>query len=765
MIDSWRFAGASRSADTSGETPTGISAFSTLELRALLRTTSESVLVVDDTGQVIKAAAGESTQWVANQLLGKRLDEALDETSSRAFYEALLVSRRYQRTETVTFSLHHEDRQHSFVATAYPLEQGAVLCAVRDITRQHAVDTALATRFEIERLLGRCSYRFINIHPDRIDLAIDQTLGDLGIYCGVDRAYIYQQTEQTLSNTHGWRRSGLKEEQPAYGRRLHAGQLPWLARQLYSQELVTVDSLDQLPQEALLERNRLQRAGVNALVAVPIIYSGDVRGFLAVDRGADQPRWSREQLHLLRSAGEIFASALQRKQSERRIFRLAYYDRLTGLPNRQLLRRRVGQLCQSMDQAFAVVLLDLNDAGMINDLLGHDVGDLLLKTISSRLEAFLPHGHPLARWGGDEFIFTLPLSAGDIGEQVTRQVDRLRDLLGKTVRVAGHELRVSASIGVACHPEHGGDVDSLVRYAEMALRQAKQQNRNGLVLYDQGLQQRAASRSRLENRLRQAVERKAFRLNYQPMVCMHDGALVAAEALVRWNDEELGRIPPDDFIGLAEETGLIVPLGEWVLEQTCWDLGAWQREGLTLPRISVNVSGHQLLDDRFPKTLESLLRRYRLPGHALELEITESTLMEREKGCLPLLQRLRELGISIAVDDFGTGYSSLSKIKHMPVNILKIDRSFIQDIFTDDNDKAIVIAIVAMAHQLNLRVVAEGVETEEQLAFLRETGCDLVQGFLIGRPCSTQHLRELLLRGQALLSDQRSMLFDQRPLF
>ncbi|MCH8504470.1 MAG: diguanylate cyclase [Ectothiorhodospiraceae bacterium] len=444
MIDSWRFAGADRSADTTGEASTGVSAFSTLELRALLRTTSESVLVVDDTGLVVKAAASEATQWVANALLGKRLDEALDETSSRAFYEALLVSRRYQRTETVTFTLSRDGQQHSFVATAYPLEQGAVLCSVRDITRQHAVDTALATRFEIERLLGRCSYRFINIHPDRIDLAIDQTLGDLGIYCGVDRAYIYQQAEQTLTNSHGWRRSGLSSEQPAHGQRLHAGQLPWLARQLYSQELVTVDSLDQLPQEALLERTRLQQAGVSSLVVVPIIYSGDVRGFLGVDRGPGHDRWTREQLHLLRSAGEIFASALQRKQSERRIFRLAYYDRLTGLPNRQLLRRRVGQLCQSMNQPFALLLLDLNDAGMLNYLLGHDVGDLLLKTVSARLEACLPHGHPLARWGGDEFIFTIPLNAGDIDEQVHRQVDRLRDLRGKPVRVAGHELRVAA---------------------------------------------------------------------------------------------------------------------------------------------------------------------------------------------------------------------------------------------------------------------------------------------------------------------------------
>lgn len=746
MTDGWRHDGADRVADSADDYVVGALDLSPSECHALLRATTDCVLVIDSSGQVVKVSAPGPYVWLAEALQAQGIAAMLTPASARAFWHAANLSREHARAEGVVLSLSRGGEHYNLNARLHPTEEGRLLCTIRDVGRQQTSDRMLTTRFEIERLLSQASYRFINIHPDRIDTAIDQTLADLGTYSGADRVYVYQLRNRMLGNTHGWGRTGLQAREPAFGRQPYRSEIPWLIRELYHLEVVAVEDAGKLPAEAHRERARLLQAGVSSMMAVPIIYSGTLQGFIGVESISDSHTWSQDGVRLLRGAGDIFASALQRKRSEHRIFRLAYYDRLTGLPNRQLLRRHVARLCERGD-TFSLVLIDLNDAGTINDLLGHDVGDLLLKAVSARLRSSLPDGNVLARWGGDEFMLTLPLGSLDEKEMLLEQAAALQTMLAEPVQVAGHELRISCSVGIASHPRHGLDVNRLLQHAELALRQAKQ-SLDGLVLYNQGLQRRAATRKRLETRLRAAVEQHRFTLCYQPMVDAVSGRLHGAEALLRWDDEELGSIPPNEFIGLAEETGLIIPLGEWLLEEVCRDLVSWRRAGLEMPHISVNVSGHQLLDERLSILLEGLLRRHRLPGTSLELEITESTLMEGEK--CELLQHLRRLGISVAVDDFGTGYSSLSKIKHMPVNILKIDRSFIEDIFVDRNDRAIVIAILAMAHQLNLRVVAEGVETQEQLAFLRESGCDLLQGFLLAQPLDPAAFAALLRNGLTL---------------
>ncbi len=745
MNDGSRQPGADRNVDQTGGQLAGRGTLSPIELDTVLRTVSDCVVILDGSGHVHRVVSPGQSPAVLDALQTGGIVPLLTPTSARAFWHAAGRARERGRPETVELS-GSQGSPRVLSARLQPTGDGRLICALRDVPPAQAGQQALDARFEIHRMLNQASYRFINIHPDRIDTAIDQTLADLGSYTGADRVYVYQLRNRLLTNTHGWCRNGQEARVPAFGRRPYRSEIPWLIRSLYDLELVSIEDTSGLPAEAHRERGNLLQAGVSSMLAVPIIYSGTLQGFIGVESIADRHAWSDEGEQLLRGAGDIFASALQRKRSEQRIFQLAYYDRLTGLPNRQLLRRHVARLCERGD-TFSLLLIDLRDAGTINDLLGHDVGDLLLKAVSARLRSRLPGGNVLARWGGDEFMLTLPLGTLDEKDVLLHQAGELQSMLAEPLRVAGHELRISCSVGIASHPRHGLDVDSLLRHAELALRQAKL-SLDGLMLYNQGLQRRAASRKRLETRLRAAVDASSFSLCYQPMVDAVSGELHGAEALMRWKDSELGQIPPDEFIALAEETGLIIPMGEWLLERVCSDLAMWRQAGLQLPRISVNVSGHQLLDERLATLLENLLQRHGLPGASLELEITESTLMEGEK--CKLLQHLRRLGISVAVDDFGTGYSSLSKIKHMPVNILKIDRSFIEDLFIDRNDRAIVIAILAMAHQLNLRVVAEGVETEQQLAFLRESGCDLIQGFLLAHPLDPDGFANLLRTGLAL---------------
>ncbi|MCC5859873.1 MAG: EAL domain-containing protein [Ectothiorhodospiraceae bacterium] len=746
MTDGWRSSGADRGTISTDAPSAGHTRLSPTELDALLDTVGDCIFIIDAADQITRVLATGNDPSLGETIQARGLDPLLTPSGSQALREAAARSREHGQAERLHLQAVHTGRPVTLDARIRPTADNCLLCAVRALASPPADNHGLAARVEIERLLSQASYRFINLHPDRIDSAIDQTLADLGGYAGADRTYVYQLRNRLLGNTHGWCRPGITVREPAFGRQPYRSEIPWLIRSLYERDTVAIEDAAGLPAEAHRERSSLLRAGVVSMLAVPIIYSGTLQGFIGIERLAGHRSRLDDGERLLQGAGEIFASALQRKRSEQRIFRLAYYDRLTGLPNRQLLRRHIAGLCEQ-GSIFSLLLIDLNDAGTINDLLGHDVGDLLLKAVSARLRSWLPEGSILARWGGDEFMLSLPLCPRDETEAIMEQAAALQGMLSEPLRVAGHELRVTCSIGVANHPRHGPDVDSLLQRAELALRQAKR-SLSGLMLYNQGLQRRAATRKRLETRLRAAVEACSFSLCYQPMVDAGTGQLHGAEALLRWEDAELGVIPPDAFISLAEETGLIIPIGEWLLEQVCQDLATWRQCGLALPRISVNVSAHQLVDGHLAQQLELLLERHDLPGTSLELEITESTLMESERS--GLLQQLRRLGISVAVDDFGTGYSSLSKIKHMPVNILKIDRSFIGDLFTDPNDRAIVIAILAMAHQLNLRVVAEGVETEQQLAFLRESGCDLLQGYLLARPLDPGGFSALLRDGLPL---------------
>ncbi|SNS13801.1 PAS domain S-box-containing protein/diguanylate cyclase (GGDEF) domain-containing protein [Noviherbaspirillum humi] len=435
----------------------------------------------------------------------------------------------------------------------------------------------------------------------------------------------------------------------------------------------------------------------------------------------------------------------QRKLYEERIRHQATHDALTGLPNRNLMHDRLQQAILHASRAgslAAVAFIDLDQFKFINDSLGHPAGDMLLKIVASRLTSCMRASDTVARQGGDEFVLVLHNHPSEAS--ITDTVQRLLEAVAAPWSANGIELHVTCSIGISIYPNDGLDAETLLRNADAAMYRAKELGRNNFAFFSAEMSVNATERLGMLSRLRNALQRNEFLLHYQPKVCLKTGRLVGAEALLRWHNGSHGPIPPGRFIPLAEESGLIVEIGEWVLRSACRQAVAWQRAGAPPLPIAVNLSPRQLLRDDLLDVVEQALRDTGLDPACLELEITETVIMRDVEKSLHTLHRLKQLGIGIAIDDFGTGYSSLNYLKRLPVDKLKIDRSFVSDITTDPDDAAITRAVISLAHILNLKVVAEGVETEAQHRFLLENGCDEVQGYYFGKPMAHQDFAALL---------------------
>ena len=443
----------------------------------------------------------------------------------------------------------------------------------------------------------------------------------------------------------------------------------------------------------------------------------------------------------------VFSDISLVKQNEERLHRLAHYDVLTGLPNRVLIMDRLRQALIQAKRGgglVGILFLDLDRFKLINDTLGHKAGDLLLKGVAKRLQQAVREQDTVGRLGGDEFTIILPelhsaASAGNVAAKII-------DSLAAPVPVEGHDLFVTTSIGIAIHPSNGESPDALIKNADIAMYQAKGQGRNNFQFYRRGHEDQSRDSFELEHGLRQVLERGELRLVYQPEVAIDSGRIVAVEALLRWTHPLRGEIPPADFIPVAEDTGLIDPIGEWVLRQACAQNRAWQDQGLPPVRIAVNLSVRQLRHKRFAEKVAEILDETGLAADWLEVELTESMVMQYAKETLGMLWQLKSMGIRLSVDDFGTGYSSLNYLKRLPVDTLKIDRSFVERIDSDADDQAISDAIIALAASLHLRVVAEGVETEAQYGYLRDHGCDEAQGYFFSRPVTGDEVARLLGR-------------------
>ncbi len=451
----------------------------------------------------------------------------------------------------------------------------------------------------------------------------------------------------------------------------------------------------------------------------------------------------------------------ERKQAERAIHRLAYYDSLTGLANRVLFKDRLSHAISHAErhgQTLATLFIDLDRFKVINDTLGHTVGDLLLTQVAERLsesvrqsDSVARHAdqepsHALARLGGDEF--TILLTALPNPEDAGRVARRILEALAHPFNIEGHEVFIAASIGISIYPSDGATVEALLKNADTAMYHAKEQGRNNCQFYSSGLNAAAAERLDLENDIRRALEREEFIVYYQPKLNIHSRKILGAEALIRWKHPKRGLVTPGVFLNAAIDTGLIRPMDEWVLRKACSQVKAWEQAGLSPITVSVNVSNSLFHGRTLPTTVGDALRESGLNPNQLELELTESIAMRDVEASITMLEGLRTMGVRLSIDDFGTGYSSLSYLQRFPLSRLKIDQSFVKDLQTNDNNVKITKAIIAMAHSLNLLVLAEGVETEEQLARLREEGCDEVQGYLFSRPVCAEDF-ELLLRGGA----------------
>ena len=486
--------------------------------------------------------------------------------------------------------------------------------------------------------------------------------------------------------------------------------------------------------------------GLRSCWSTPILsHQGAILGTFA--GYVKEPREPTEaEMNLINVATRIAGIAIERKLAEDRIQFMATHDALTGLPNRTLLTDRLSQAvlhAKRYDRWVTALFVDLDNFKFINDSLGHNAGDELLKTVARRMVSCIRATDTVVRIGGDEFVIVLFDQPKDV-DVISETVRKIQSSIAEPVRLEGHDLSVTSSIGIANYPNDGVDTDALLANADAALYRAKDVGRDNFQFYTSELNAKVHEKFLLQEELRNAVARSELVLHYQPQVDLRTGRVFALEALVRWQHPKFGLVPPIKFIPMAEGSGLIVPIGNWVLREACRQNKAWQDAGLAPMVVSVNVSARQFREKNLVTQVASALKETGLEAKYLELEVTESLIMQDVELAVATMKELQGLGVHLSIDDFGTGYSSLCALKSFPVSRLKIDKSFIDGLLANENDKAVADAVISLGQKLNLRVIAEGVETEAQATFLRGLNCDEMQGYLFSKPLSVRGIEELL---------------------
>ncbi|MBW4520293.1 MAG: EAL domain-containing protein [Scytolyngbya sp. HA4215-MV1] len=638
---------------------------------------------------------------------------------------------------------------------------------VEDITDRKLAEVELHKRESLLQGVARATSYLLT--DEDYQVAIAKALAALGNAAGVDRVYIYenhphlQTGEIAMSMRYEWVRPGIPTsiDQSHWQNQPYSafGMTRWYDLLAGGQSVRGITR--QLP---LTEQEILGLDAIQSILLVPIAIDDTFWGYIGFDDCHSERCWSKSEESILVAMAASIGGALKRQQAEATIRYQAFHDLLTGLPNRMLFSDRLPLAlanAQRNGSMLAVMFLDLDRFKTINDTLGHAVGDQLLQTVAQRLSSCLREGDTIARWGGDEFTILLPHVHQ--AEDAAKTAQRILDALRPALQLEGHELYITSSIGVALYPYDGEDCQTLLKNADAALYRVKEQGRNGFQIYTPAINSKASELLALESGLYQALERNEFSLYYQPQVNISTGEVTRMEALLRWQHPELGEISPKAFIPIAEENGLIVAIGEWVLRTACAQNQCWH-EMFCLSthaapfkplRIAVNLSARQFQQAHLVDLVAQVLAETALDPCLLELEITETTAMQDVDFTRATLQTLRMMGVHLSMDDFGTGYSSLNYLKKFPLHTLKIDQSFTRDLASDPNDATIVAAVIALGRGLNLSVVAEGIETVEQMECLRSMQCQEMQGYLFSHPMSasvaTQFLRESCVQSRCYL--------------
>jgi len=620
-------------------------------------------------------------------------------------------------------------------------ENGLIRCCLSDITERKKVEAEL---FKRDRLLQSVAEATTHLLANvSYEEAIEAALERFGTTAGVDRIcisknHVHPETHRLATSLrYEWTGTAIASIRHFEHRQNQLYSNPHLQRWYTS--LAGGAAISGLSRDFPgAEQTILAQESVQSVLTVPILVNHNFWGFIELHDCTDHYQWSDQEEAILRTMAASVSAALERQNKDEIIHQQAFHDALTDLPNRVLFTERLDQAlteARRNQDHLAVMFMDLDKFKTINDTLGHSIGDELLKEVATRLQNCLRGGDTVARWGGDEF--TLLLASIRTIEDATGTAQRILDAFKEVVKIDRHEIYVNASIGIACFPDDGQEAEILLQNADVALYQCKEQGRGIFRVYNVGMNSKATELFALQNNLRHALKRNEFLLYYQPQINLQTGKITGLEALIRWQHPEQGLVSPATFIPLAEESDLIIHIGRWVLEVACQQVVEWQQIiGVPLT-ISVNLSARQFYDPTLVETVSQILRQTKLDPRHLELEITETITIKNISLAQSVLRELQAMGIQIAMDDFGTGFSSLNYLTQLPLDTLKIDQSFIKRLTADARELEVINAVLALGRGLNLSVVAEGVDTPEQLDLLRSLNCETVQGYLISRPLPT----------------------------
>ncbi len=613
---------------------------------------------------------------------------------------------------------------------------------VMNVFRSKLLQNAYQISFQM--LVAEISTSYVSVGEKNFDRVTNETIGKISEFLKTKDSFIYLFNNEKDAIIRSYPRANEQNTSDTNNKDINLSDYPYLQRMFSTAHELEIYDINDLPSNEYKDITQMLGERVKSLLILPIENNNNIYGYLLLQSITENRAWSTIDKSNLMIITNIIAETIERIRQEKQINFMAYYDTLTKLPNRTLFRERLNQavlFAERTGDIIAVIFMDLDSFKNVNDTIGHERGDELIIEVSKKLSESLRKSDTVSRFGGDEFLIMVNNIAST--KDVYKVANKIINAFSVPFIVHNQEINITASVGIAVYPIDGKDTDTLIRNADIAMYQAKFKGKGQYCLCTNDMKEEAVLKHKLSNKLYRAIEDNELILHYQPLVSSKTGEILCMEALVRWNQPDYGLISPVMFIPLAEQNGLIGPIGEWVLRTACRQTKAWIDMGFSSIHISVNVSVLQLRNSKFVATVESILKETGLKAEYLNLEITESVAVKESDNILSVLMELRELGIEISIDDFGTEYSSLSRLNHMPVNRIKIDRSFISNLFKSEKEQTLVKGMIYLSQTLGLKVVAEGVENEAQLEFLKKHGCDEIQGTYISHPIDADDVLKL----------------------